>query len=191
MNPRALAAARLAALLLVALPCSLRAQELVVNGGFDGGLAAWRITGDGTATYASDDITGGPGSGSARLANASADAAIQVVPLDQCIPMLPPGTYAVSASARVDPAQVPGRAVFGVTLYGGMACDGAIRGGGGRDFARSTAFVSSTFEFTAADGGSFLLRLGVDKTNAGGVLEATFDAVSVVQTPLLFRSGFE
>lgn len=191
MNRRALAAGRLAATVLVALPCSLRAQELVVNGGFDGGLAAWRITSDGTATYASDDITGSPGSGSARLANASPDAAIQVVPLDQCIPLLPPGTYAISASARVDPVQVPGRAIVGVTHFDGMACDGAIRGGAGRSFVRSAAFVSTTFEFVLPTSGSLLLRLGVEKTNAGGVLEATFDAVSVAQTPLLFRSGFE
>lgn len=174
-----------------ALPLTASAQNLALNGGFDAGLAGWRATGEGTAAPSTEDIVGDPGSGSVRLGNAQPDAGTQVVPLDQCIPMLVPGTYEIGGSARVDPAQVPGRAVIGVALYDGLACDGALRAVAGRFIPRAATFTPVAFEFTAANGGSLLLRLGVDKPGAGGSLEVNIDAVSVVRTPLVFADGFE
>ncbi len=180
-----------AGLLLALLPVVVSAQNLVSNGEFSTALDGWRATGDGTASPSPDDIDGDPASGSARLRNALPDAGTRTFPLEQCVALTAPGTYLIGGSARVDPAQVGGRAQITVVAYGNPDCTGSIRGAGGLFVSRASVWTAVTFTYSVDIAQSFLLRLGVDKPGAGGMLEVQVDDVFVELTPLLFRNDFE
>lgn len=177
--------------LITLLPAVASAQNLLANGGFSAALDGWRATGDGTASPAPEDVVGDPSSGSALLRNAQVDAGTRTNPLDQCVVLTGPGEYLIGASARVDPAQVGGRAVLGSVLYDGVDCTGGIRGAGGQFIPRAPAWTAVGFVVPVTIGASMLVRLGVDKPGAGGTLEVQVDDVFVERTPLVFRSGFE
>ena len=178
------------ALLVVAPPAY--AQDLVINGGFAGGLTGWTLSGEGAATPSADDIDDDPGSGSVLLRNEVTTAGSRTHPIDQCITIELPGEYRFGASGRVDPSQAPGRAVVGFTAYSGPACDGAIVGGGGNFIPRSTGWASFELVFLIPDvPRTFWLRVAVDKPGAEGTLEVQVDDVYLIRTERLFRSGFE
>lgn len=186
---------RLAGALALALVCvqtSPAAQDLVADGGFDQGLSAWRVSGEGSAATSSEDIDDDPSSGSVLLRNAQDTAGSRSNPIDQCIAIEAPGEYFLGASARIAPGQVPGRAVISYVLFRGPACDGSIGGGGGR-------FVPADDDWTSIETSwsnqeyplTLWLRLGVDKPGADGTLEVQFDDVYLIRGDRLFRSGFE
>jgi hypothetical protein len=177
--------------LACALPGVSGAQNLASNGGFDLGLTGWRVTGEGTASASPDDVAGDPASGSALLSNALPDAGTRTHPIDQCVALPGAGEYEVTGSARVDPAQPPGRATVAVLRYAGPDCTGSLIGGAGQFVTRSATWAATGFRVTMPDGGSLLLRIGVDKPGAGGTLVVQVDAVSVVRTPQVFSDGFE
>jgi hypothetical protein len=178
-------------LLLALSPIAASAQNLVANGGFSAALDGWRESGDGAALPSPDDIDGDPASGSALLRNALPDAGTRTFPLEQCVVLAGPGTYLIGGSARVDAAQVGGRAQVTVVAYGNSDCTGSIRGGAGLFVPRASAWTTITFTYSVDIAQSFLLRLGVDKPGAGDMLEVQVDDVFVELTPLLFRNGFE
>lgn len=168
------------------------AQDVVVNGGFAGGLTGWTVSGEGSATASTDDIDDDPGSGSVLLRNDETIAGSRTYPISQCITIEGVGEYRFGASGRVDPSQAPGRAVVGYTAYTGPACDGAIVGGGGTFIPRSTAWASFELVVSVPDvPRTFWLRVAVDKPGAEGTLEVQVDDVYLIRTDRLFRSGFE
>lgn len=177
--------------LLALLPVAASAQNLVANGGFSAALDSWRATGNGTASHSPDDIDGNPASGSALLRNARVEAGTRIYPLDQCAVLIGPGEYRIGANARVDPAQVDGRAAVHFVAYDGIDCTGTTRGGLILLISRDSVWTAFSFLTTIDTARSMLIRLGVDKPGAGGMLEVQVDDVFVERTPLIFRSGFE
>lgn len=178
------------ALLVVACPAC--AQDVVVNGGFAGGLMGWTLSGEGSATPSVDDIDDDPGSGSVLLRNEETTAGSRTHPIDQCVTIALPGEYRFGASGRVGATQVPGRAVVAYTAYLGSACDGAIVGGGGTAIPRATDWASFELVLRIPDAPrTFWLRVAIDKPGAEGTLEVQVDDVYLIRTDRLFRSGFE
>jgi hypothetical protein len=168
------------------------AQDFIVNGGFAGGLAGWTLTGEGAATPSSDDIDDDPGSGSVLLRNEEASADSRTHPISQCITIEAAGEYTIGGSARVDPMQVPGRAVVGVVYYTGPACNGGIAGAAGRFIPRAAAWTPIDLVLRIDDVPRTLwLRVAVEKPGASGTLEVQVDDVYLIRGDRLFRNGFE
>ena len=177
---------------LLAATSPVVAQDFVVNGGFAGGLAGWTVSGQGSATPSADDIDDDPGSGSVILGNAETTAGSRTRPIHQCITIEGPGEYRLGASARVDPSQVPGRAVVGFVSYTGTACDGGIVGGAGTYIPRAAVWTPLELVVRIYDVPRTLsLGVEVDKPGAEGTLEVQVDDVYLIRTDRLFRSGFE
>lgn len=175
-------------LIAVYIPSAM-AQNLVADGGFANGLAAWRLTGEGSASASTDDINNDPGSGSALLRNAETVANTRTHPIDQCITINVPGEYIIGASARIAASQAIGRAALSYQLATGSNCDTGFTSGGGRFIAAAPTWTSIEFFFQVDTVPIQLwVRLGVDKPGAEGTLEIQVDHVYVEP---VFRSGFE
>jgi hypothetical protein len=164
---------------------------LVANGDFSSALAGWRATGAGTAAPSPDDIDNDPASGSVLLRNARVEAGTRIYPLDQCVVLIGPGQYRIGANARVDPAQVDGRAAVQFVAYDGIDCTGTTRGSWILLISRDSVWTAIGILVAVDTARSMLVRLGVEKPGAGGTVEVQVDDVFVERTPLIFRNGFE
>lgn len=179
-------------LALLAAASSACAQDVVVNGGFAGGLTGWTVSGEGSATASTDDIDDDPDSGSVLVRNAETTAGSRTHPIEQCITIETPGEYRFGASGRIDASQAPGRAIVGYTAYLGPACDGDIVGGGGTSIPRATTWAAFELILIIPDAPrTFRLRVAVDKPGAEGALEAQVDDIYLIRGERVFRSGFE
>ena len=117
----------LAALLLL-FPAGARAQSVLANGFFDAGTAGWAFGpgGFGSLTHDPDeDADADPGSGSARLVNASGTPN-DFVDARQCVPIVAGVKYFAASKLRFLPGDITvGLAKLTLRFYAGAACTGS------------------------------------------------------------------
>ena len=117
---------RLRALLLtttfLGLPGWSAAQDLVVNGHFNGDIDGWTLVGFGSQGWSPLDWQANPSSGSIRIVN-TRQSANQFTGSAQCIPLSPSGTYELGAHVRFPSGQVDtGFGLAAVAWYDNPNC---------------------------------------------------------------------
>jgi hypothetical protein len=178
---------------LLLMASQATAQNLTVNGEFDGGLQGWTVAPAGQVVHSELDIDGIIGSGSALLTNAEAGQGQRVYPLTQCVVVMQPGFYRVGVAAFMDSNHAPGTMVFSYALkLNSQTCDGSGFAVGGRflDDAGRWARFERELQAPLAPA-TFFLQLGIEKAGAGGTLSGHFDAITIEWLPKVFRDGFE
>ena len=181
VSPRAVRALAVFALLLAA-PAAF-ATNLVVNPGFDGGAAGWKLwsqAGKLTSEWRPEDATSDPGSGSFRLTHLG-DRALGYAGATQCVPVAGGATHAVAGRLRIPAGQAAtGRAVIELDWYSGPGCSSDLLNA---EFAvqRETTPGGWSLEgaLVGAPGGahSVFLQLGVFINAPGAPLVADFDDI--------------
>ncbi len=175
----------LVALLAVWAAAPARAGELVTNGTFDDDLAAWRfanVPGYGVA-WSPEDAEGSPSSGSAALSNSGSPAGSSALLISQCFPVDEGASYRAAAKLLLPDGQ-DRTGETGVYLLWWQTSDCT-------NYSISTDFIG--LDFTPGDWTGYQIeamappgakgvevRAAVDKVEAGGVLTANLDDVSVM-----------
>jgi hypothetical protein len=119
MNSHRIAAGMVVMLLVVASP--MFAVNLVNNPGFAGNTTGWNLN-PSTTFDASNDATGVPGSGSARLPFLVAGGSSTTVAVDQCI-STGPGTYTLGGKILIPNGQsVGGTGIITVSFFSSGNC---------------------------------------------------------------------
>jgi hypothetical protein len=160
------------------------AQNLIGNGRFDTDLNGWVQTGDvnGTAAWSSLDAGGSAVSGSAALTSTHATNGALVTQLTQCVPVAAGVEYVLSARVQFAAGETTtGWAETVVYWDSGPGCTNYITGSALlTDKASPGTWIADAENFTAPAGAvSALVQLGIDKIEAGGMLSAWFDDVSL------------
>jgi len=181
-------------LALLAAGAASHGQEVIVNGDFDSDLSGWTTFGAPAPIWASFDQAGAP-SGSALLSNTAAGPDEHLVRLSQCFVPSRPGRYQFSAHGYIPAGQASGRLFVVAVIYSGGGCTGPGGGPGAYLPATIGAWVQQTglIEVSTDEIAlpvSMSLSLGIEKTPAGGSIEAYVDAARLIYDPV-FADGFE
>ncbi len=165
------------------------AQNLVTNGGFDGGLAPWTTQGD--VTYSTDDAAGSPASGSARLVAVNGPSGSLI----QCIDV-PPGTSFLAAEItnRVDSASASGLFTFYFDFLTQANCGTPVAGHHARDvhFSATHDWQRAVRHFALPAGTqSVRMQLSAGVNGPTGSIDTRIDDVRLTPaTDLLFDGRF-
>ena len=142
----------------------VRAQELVLNGGFDRGLSGWGLgppfSEIGLYPYwANEDALGNPQSGSAVTPSRCSFTGCYTTGLTQCVPVEPDHAYRLSLH------QLGSEGELTVIWYPSVACSGGWLPASVREAMDHTKWTQSAFLMTApSDARSFSLNLGGRQT---------------------------
>lgn len=90
---------------ILGLPGWSAAQDLIVNGHFNGDIDGWTLIGFGTEAWDPLDWQANPSSGSINIVN-TRQAANQFTGSGQCIPLNPSGTYELGTHVRFPSGQL-------------------------------------------------------------------------------------
>lgn len=181
-------------LALLAVSSTGGAQQLIANGDFDSGLSGWDVSVVGT-TWAPFDYAGAS-SGSVLVTNDLATAGAATINLTQCVVLPKAGRYVVSANGYLPAGQASGNLYVNRILHlPTTTCQGIGDGLGFLLPATIGAWsqVSTSIEIDDIDalaGASIEVRMGIQKTPAGGSIQGYIDAVRVIYDPV-FVDGFE
>ena len=147
--------------LAAALACApAAAQNLLGNPGFDGGLDSWNTYGsqeisNGQRSYASGDVAGAPGSGSAQLILGAKAGSGVAIGLSQCFAVVPSQSYNYGARALVPTGQATGktRVHVEVAFFSAPACEASLGGGGGQSLLIGVDFPLDDTAWRGIPGG--------------------------------------
>lgn len=171
-----------------------QAQNLLVNGGFDGEtLSPWQVVGPSVAVWSDLDYAADENSGSARLINNGAAAGTHDYVLRQCIVLDRPGrVFRLGAAAFIQSGQVAGD--VGATLRYGSSLCGETTSGEGFFIAAAGAWQVREYTFvlpaTLPAGDVVEVWLYVYKDGAGGSFAGHMDNVRL-ENDGVFADGFE
>ncbi len=186
----------------LALPAILFAMALastahagtaaVVNGHFDTSLLGWDLSGTPSPSWSMLDYQNNPGSGSALLSNAEAQAGARIYPLRQCVSLATAGSHAIAAEGFLPAGHAGGRLVVSYATRAVADCSGGANSLGGYFVQSNGSWVHGSMNFVANPPYTYLeLTLGIEKDAAGGLLSGNFDAVQVIDRERIFANGFE
>lgn len=171
------------------------AQQLIADGDFDRDLSGWNVSVAPGTTWAPFDHAGAS-SGSALFTNDMTTAGAATTNLTQCVVLAKPGRYVVSANGYLPAGQASGNLYVNSILHiPTTACQSL---GDAHGFLLpatigSWSQESTSIEIDAIDalaGASIEVRMGIQKTPAGGSIQGYIDAVRVIYDPV-FVDGFE
>jgi hypothetical protein len=172
------------------------AQQLIVNGDFDSDLSGWNVADAPGTTWAPFDYAGAS-SGSALFTNDMPTADAASTNLTQCVVLAKPGRYVVSANGYLPAGQPSGMLYVNAVLYlPSTVCQGFGAGHGFYLPATIGAWSSHqevSIELDDIDvlaGASIEVRVGIQKTSAGGSIQGYLDAVHVIYDSV-FVDSFE
>jgi hypothetical protein len=167
---------------LVGPAATLGAQDLVVNGHFNGDINGWTMIGVGTQAWDPLDWQGNPLSGSIRIVNTRA-AANQFAGSGQCIPLSPSGTYEFGTHVRFPSGQVDtGFGTAAVAWYDNPTCTAPALSVSNSPLIPTgitDTWVESSTAGVMAPPGTVAVGVGPGtiKTQPSGALAALFDRV--------------
>jgi len=188
--------ARMVLMALLAVSSTGGAQQLIVNGDFASDLSGWTVSDAPGTTWVAFDYAGAS-SGSVLFTNDMTTADAATINLSQCVVLAKPGRYIVSANGYLPAGQSPGMLYVNAILHlPSTVCQGF--GSGHGFFLPATIDAWSSQEDTSLElddidvlaGASMELRVGIQKTPAGGSIQGYLDAVRVIYDPV-FVGGFE
>jgi len=174
------------------------AQQLIVNGDFDSDLSGWNVADAPGTTWAPFDYAGAS-SGSALFTNDMPTADAASTNLTQCVVLAKPGRYVVSANGYLLAGESSGMLYVNAALYlPSTTCQSL--GSTPLGFylpatigAWSSSPESRSIELDDIDvlaGASIEVRVGIQKTSAGGSIQGYVDAVHVIYDTV-FVDSFE
>jgi len=169
------------AILTLASPEILQAQNLIVNPDFDVDLGAWTASAGAIAAFDSThNVVGQIGSGSALVTNDQGPGS--AVDISQCVPgPFVPGTYDFGAWVLMDPVPpLTGSARVSMTFYASSDCSGSVLDYRFVDSSGLNAWTLETIPIVMSGGsvGSVRVRLETRLfTGGSGPLTAYFDGV--------------
>ena len=165
---------------------------VVVNGNFDTSLLGWDLSGTPSPSWSMLDYQNNPGSGSALLSNAEAQAGARIYPLRQCVSLATAGSHAIAAEGFLPAGHAGGRLVVSYATRAVADCSGGANSLGGYFVQSNGSWVHGSMNFVANPPYTYLeLTLGIEKDAAGGLLSGNFDAVQVIDRERIFANGFE
>lgn len=182
---------------LLAVSSTGGAQQLVVNGDFDSDLSGWNVADAPRTAWAAFDYAGAA-SGSALLTNDLPGADAATINLTQCVVLAKPGRYVVSANGYLPAGQSSGMLFVDFSLFlPSTTCQspGSTPLG---FYLPATIGAWSSEVRTNVDlddidilaGASIGVRVGIQKTSAGGSIQGYLDGVHVIYDPV-FVGSFE
>ncbi len=165
---------------------------VVVNGNFDTSLLGWDLSGTPAPTWSTLDYQNNPGSGSALLSNAEAQAGARLYPLRQCVSLATAGSHAIEADGFLPAGHAGGRLVVSFATRAVADCSGGANSLGGYFVQSNGSWVHGSMDFVVNPPFTYLdVTLGIEKDGAGGLLSGNFDAVQVIDRERIFANGFE
>lgn len=165
---------------------------VVVNGNFDTSLLGWDLSGTPAPTWSMLDYQNNPGSGSALLSNAEAQAGARLYPLRQCVSLATAGSHAIEADGFLPAGHAGGRLVVSFATRAVADCSGGANSLGGYFVQSNGSWVHGSMDFVVNPPFTYLdVTLGIEKDGAGGLLSGNFDAVQVIDRERIFANGFE
>ena len=182
---------------LLAVSSTGGAQQLIVNGDFDSDLSGWNVSDAPRTAWAPFDYAGAP-SGSALLTNDMPGADAATTNLTQCVVLAKPGRYIVSANGYLPAGQASGMLYVNAALYlpsttcqslGNTALGFYLPATIGAWSSQGSTNVELD-DIDVLAGASIEVRVGIQKTPAGGSIQGYIDAVRVIYDPV-FVDGFE
>jgi hypothetical protein len=181
---------------LLAVGSTGGAQQLIVNGDFDSDLSGWNVADAPGTKWVPFDYAGAS-SGSALFTNDMTTADAATTNLTQCVVLAKPGRYVVSANGYLPAGQSSGMLYVNAVLYlPSTVCQGFGSGLGFYLPATIGAWSSqegASIELDDIDvlaGASIEVRVGIQKTPAGGSIQGYIDGVRVIYDTV-FVEGFE
>lgn len=163
----------------------------IVNGNFDTSLLGWDLSGSPSPTWSMLDYQNNPGSGSALLSNAEAQAGARVYPMRQCVSVATAGSHALEADGFLPAGHAGGRLVVSYATRRGQ-------------LQRRSQFIGRLFPAKQRRLGAWQHQLrhqpalhlsrghlGIEKDDAGGLLSGNLDGVQVIDRERIFAHGFE
>ena len=165
---------------------------VVVNGNFDTSLLGWDLSGTPAPTWSMLDYQNNPGSGSALLSNAEAQAGARLYPLRQCVSLATAGSHAIEADGFLPAGHAGGRLVVSFATRAVADCSGGANSLGGYFVQSNGSWVHGSMDFVVNPPFTYLdVTLGIEKDGAGGLLSGNLDAVQVIDRERIFAHGFE
>jgi hypothetical protein len=185
------------ALALLAASSSGGAQQLLVNGDFDSDLSGWNVSDAPGTTWAAFDYAGAS-SGSARFTNDMPGADTASTNLTQCVVLAKPGRYFVSANGYLPAGQASGMLYVNAVLHLPSTTCQSFGSTPLGFYLPATIDAWSSQQGTIIElddidvlaGASIELRVGIQKTSAGGSIQGYIDGVRVIYDAV-FVDGFE
>lgn len=173
-----------------------QAQELVVNGGFDGSVEGWEALNDPTASGYSDlDADNRPDSGSIWLSSSEALPGLPPPLRRQCMPLSERSHhYVFGIDLYLTPDSQPGRGSVVYWLWSNVDCSGDPYGGLGFVGLNQGVWEHRAWDMPLpadVEAGSLEVQLAVRKeSETPGMTTAHFDNITFIADGLLL-SGFE
>jgi hypothetical protein len=180
---------------LLAVSSTGGAQQLIVNGDFDSDLSGWNVSVAPGTTWVPFDFAGAS-SGSVLFTNDMTTAGAATINLSQCVVLAKPGRYVVSANGYLPAGQASGNLYVNSILHIPTTTCQSL--GDAHGFLLpatigSWSQESTSIEIDAIDalaGASIEVRMGIQKTPAGGSIQGHIDAVRLIYDPV-FVDSFE
>ncbi len=164
----------------------------IVNGNFDTSLLGWDLSGTPSPIWSMLDYQNNPGSGSALLSNAEAQAGARVYPMRQCVSVATAGSHALEADGFLPAGHAGGRLVVSYATRAVANCSGGANSLGGYFLQSNGAWVHGSINFVINPPYTYLdVTLGIEKDDAGGLLSGNLDGVQVIDRERIFAHGFE
>jgi hypothetical protein len=162
-----------AGVLLLLLASPMFAFNLVTNPSFNGNLTGWNLN-PSTTFDSSNDATGMPGSGSARLAFAAGGASTTVA-VDQCI-TTGPGTYTLGGKVLIPNGQsVGGSGIITVSFFSGGNCTTGLLFFDSLSTSATGSFVTLSKSTTAPAGTTNAWVTGQNSAAGAGTHTVNYD----------------
>jgi len=160
----------------LALPAWGAADDMVMNGDFNGTIEHWKIVrGVGDEVWDPMDSQGNPASGSLHLTNTGTEATAGTVS-GQCIDLTPTGTYEFGPSVFFPPQATPGFASVIVGWFANPCCVGTPMAAVTSPPVSSTTtntWVESFIDSQAAPPGAVAVGVGVGLLKVPGASAAS------------------
>lgn len=164
----------------------------LVNGEFDTDLNGWTQSGPPFPAWSMLDYQGNVASGSAVLANESAQGGVRLYPIRQCVHLADPGSYRIEADGWLPQDHPGGRLVVSISGRAQSDCSGGSNPAAGAFLNSNGTWQHTAFNITIIDPFLYLdLWLGIEKDAAGGLLTGNVDGVHVVYREPIFADGFD
>jgi len=185
------------AMALLAVSSSSGAQQLIINGDFNSDLSGWNVSDAPGTTWAPFDYAAAS-SGSALFTNDMPDAGAATTNLTQCVVLAKPGRYLVSANGYLPAGQSSGMLYVNAVLYlpsttctslGSTPLGFNLPATIGAWSSQQSAIIELD-DIDVLAGASIDVRVGIQKTSAGGSIQGYIDAVRVIYDTV-FVDGFE
>jgi hypothetical protein len=164
----------------------------LVNGEFDTDLDGWTQSGPPFPAWSMLDYQGNGASGSAVLANDSAEGGVRLYPVRQFVHLANPGSYRIEADGWLPQDHPGGRLVLSISGRAQADCSGGNNPAAGAFLDSNGSWQHAALTITIIAPFNYLdIGLGIEKDAAGGLLTGNVDGVHVVYREAIFADGFE